>query len=330
MSDASFVAGDWGTSHLRLFLCDSEGRALAGRSGPGAAGIGGRFAEAFDSLTAGWEESHGALPAVLCGMVGSSIGWFQAPYVACPATPEQIIDACAVLRGGRIHIVPGLSCRNRLDAPDFLRGEETQILGALHLVPALRQGCWLLCHPGTHTKWVVLQDGWVREFLTAPTGEMFAVLRDHSVLVRKPEGAKTPIDENAFHEGLSRFNESPEVQLLHRLFECRSRQLSGELGAQSADGYLSGLLIACDVLGAMRLLPDSLTSGSVCVIGSAQLTRLYAAALGRHGHAASQIDGAEASRVGLAHVHRRLSQAGPSQTGASQRGLSHRAAVHDV
>ena len=320
MSHASFVAGDWGTSHLRLFLCDTEGAPLDGRSGPGAADIGGGFAETFDSLTAGWEESHGALPAVLCGMVGSSIGWIQAPYVACPATPEQIVDACAALRGGRIHIVPGLSCRNRLDAPDFLRGEETQILGALHLVPALRRGCWLLCQPGTHTKWVVLQDGRVSEFFTAPTGEMFAVLRDHSVLVRKPEGAKTPIYENAFHEGLARFNEFPEVQLLHRLFECRSRQLSGELAAQSADGYLSGLLIGSDVLGALRLLPGSVTPGSVCLIGSAQLTRLYAAALASHGHGASQIDGAEASRAGLAHVHQRLSQP----------GLSHRVAVHDL
>jgi 2-dehydro-3-deoxygalactonokinase len=320
MSDASFVAGDWGTSHLRLFLCDTDGAALDSQSGPGAADIGGRFAETLDSLTARWEESHGPLPAVLCGMVGSSIGWIQAPYVTCPANPEQIVDACAVLRGGRVHIVPGLSCRNRLGAPDFLRGEETQILGALNLVPALRRGCWLLCQPGTHTKWVVLQDGRVSEFLTAPTGEMFAVLRDHSVLVRKLEGAKAPIDENAFREGLARFNEFPEVQLLHRLFECRSRQLSGELAAQSADGYLSGLLIAGDVLGALRLLPDSLTSGSVCLIGSAQLTRLYASALGVHGHGASQIDGAEASRAGLAHVHQRL----------LQRGQSQRMAVHDI
>jgi 2-dehydro-3-deoxygalactonokinase len=318
MGEASFIAGDWGTSHLRLLLCDAGGSILDSRSGPGAADVDGGFADVFDSLTAQWGYDHGLLPAVLCGMVGSSIGWIQAPYVACPANPEQIVEACAVLRGGRVHIVPGLSCRNRLDSPDFLRGEETQILGALTLMPALRQGRWLLCHPGTHTKWVVLQDGRVREFLTAPSGEMFAVLRDHSVLVRKLEGARTPIDENAFREALTRFNKFPEAQLLHRLFECRSRQLSGELAAQSADGYLSGLLIASDVLGALRLLPGPHTCGSVCLIGSAQLTRLYATALASHGHGSSQIDGAEASRAGLVHVHQRL----------SERGLSQRAAVH--
>jgi 2-dehydro-3-deoxygalactonokinase len=308
MGEASFIAADWGTSHLRLLLCDANGVALDSGSGPGAAQVGGGFADAFDSLTARWREAHGLLPAVLCGMVGSSIGWIQAPYVACPAMPEQIVDACATLRGGRIHIVPGLSCRNRFDAPDFLRGEETQILGALKLAATLRHGRLLLCHPGTHTKWVLLQDGQVLEFLTAPTGELFALLRDHSVLVRKLDGAGDAIDVNAFKEGLAHFGKFPDAQLLHRLFECRSRQLSGELGAQTTDAYVSGLLIASDVLGALRLLSDSITARSVVLIGSPELTQLYAIALAAHGYGASEVNGAEASLAGLAHVHRQLSQ----------------------
>lgn len=303
MGDAGFVAGDWGTSHLRLFLCDAEGSMLDSRTGPGAADAGGRFADIFESLTACWQETHGALPAVLCGMVGSSIGWTQAPYVACPALPEQIAEACVTQRDGSVHIVPGLSCRNRFNAPDFMRGEETQILGALNLVPALRRGCWLLCLPGTHTKWVVLQDGSVREFLTAPTGELFALLRDHSVLLREPSLAETVIDMDAFKEGLAHFNEFPQAQLLHRLFECRGRQLGGELAAQAAAAYLSGLLVASDVHGALRVLSNSITARSVYLIGSSQLTQLYAAALGVQGYDASCVDGAAASLAGLAHVH---------------------------
>jgi 2-dehydro-3-deoxygalactonokinase len=308
MGEASCIAADWGTSHLRLLLCDVNGVALDSRSGPGAAQVAGGFADVFDSLTAPWEREHGLLPAVLCGMVGSSIGWIQAPYVACPAMPEQIVDACAVLRGGRIRIVPGLSCRNRFDSPDFLRGEETQILGALQLAGALRQGCRLLCHPGTHTKWVLLQDGRVRGFMTAPTGELFALLRDRSVLVRKRDGVGDAIDVNAFREGLANFRKFPDAQLLHRLFECRSRQLSGELAAQTTDAYLSGLLIASDVLGALRLLSDSITARAVVLIGSPELTQLYAIALAVHGYEASEVNGAEASLAGLAHVHRQLTQ----------------------
>jgi 2-dehydro-3-deoxygalactonokinase len=304
----NFVGGDWGTSHLRLFLCDAQGAVLDSRSGPGAADASGHFSDVFESLAADWEGSLGTLPTVLCGMVGSSIGWVQAPYVGCPVIPEQIAEACVTLRSGSVHIVPGLSCRNRFDAPDFLRGEETQILGALQLAPALRQGRWLLCLPGTHTKWALLADGFVREFLTSPTGELFSVVCEHSVLVGEHGRRETSIDTAAFKKGLASFNAFPHAQLLHRLFECRSRQLSGELGAPAA--YLSGLLIASDIDGALRLLSSSIDTRLVYVIGSSELTQLYATALASHGYEAFQVEGAAASRAGLAQVHRRLSQGG--------------------
>ena len=307
MGDARFVAGDWGTSHLRLFLCDSQGMTLDSCIGPGAADLSGQFANVFESLMARWEERHGVLPAVLCGMVGSSIGWTQAPYVPCPAKPGQIAEACATLRGGRVHIVPGLSCRNRFNAPDFLRGEETQILGALNLQRTLCQGRRLLCLPGTHTKWVVLEEGAVREFFTAPTGELFAVLCDHSVLVRNRNRVETVIDTDAFKQGLASFNEFPQAQLLHRFFECRSRQLNSELSAPAAAAYLSGLLVASDVHGALQLLSDSITT-PVYLIGTSQLTQLYAAALAVHGYHAYAVDGAEASLRGLTQVRQLLSQ----------------------
>jgi 2-dehydro-3-deoxygalactonokinase len=306
MAAASVVAGDWGTTHLRLFLCDADGGVLDQLTGPGAAETAGRFADTFQSLTAGWG-SHGRVPAVLCGMVGSNIGWTQAPYVACPANPEQIVEGCVALLAGRVHIVPGLSCRNRCNGPDFLRGEETQVLGAMMLQPELRHGRRLLCLPGTHTKWVALDHGRVVEFLTAPAGELYAILCDHSVLVRKPNRTATPLDSTAFRQGLAHFNECPEADLLHRLFECRARQLSGDLAAQSADAYLSGLLISADVRGALRLLDDA-AAQTVHLIGAPQLTQLYSTALGLHGRLTTLVDGTAASLAGLMHVHRRLAQ----------------------
>ena len=302
-----FIAGDWGTSRLRLFLCDETGEVIDSRTGPGAADANGGFAEIFESLTAPWVKLHGTLPAVLSGMVGSSIGWLQAPYVSCPAEPRQITGACVRLCGESIHIVPGLSCHNRFRAPDFLRGEETQILGTLQLVPRLRSGRWLLCLPGTHTKWALLEDGVVREFLTAPTGELFAVLREHSVLVGK-QGHEESIDSEAFVQGLTEINAFPKAQLLHRLFECRSRQLQGNFTAAAASGYLSGLLLASDVYGALRTLSSAFEPLSVVLIGSVDLMQLYAAALACHGYEATTVEGGAASRAGLAHVHRRLSQ----------------------
>ncbi|HKE44443.1 MAG TPA: 2-dehydro-3-deoxygalactonokinase, partial [Steroidobacteraceae bacterium] len=173
MGRAALVAGDWGTSHLRLTLCDATGSVLDTASGPGASEARGRFAEIFDSLIAGWTREHGELRALLSGMVGSSFGWISAPYLPCPVSTDTLAGACAVLREGSVRIIPGVSCRNRLDAPDFMRGEETQILGALQLNPSLRKGRHLLCLPGTHTKWVLIANGSLLDFITATTGELF-------------------------------------------------------------------------------------------------------------------------------------------------------------
>ena len=234
MSVASFVAGDWGTSRLRLFLCDERGAVIESADGPGVAEVELRFADIFETLIQPWESRYGALSAVLCGMVGSTIGWAQAPYVPCPAIPAKIARGRISLRAGRVQVVPGVACENRLHAPDFMRGEETQILGALALDATLRQGAHLLCLPGTHTKWVVLHNGIIEEFLTAATGELFGALRDHSVLVRSDARSEEVLGGAAFEAGLKRFNEFPEVPVLHRLFECRTRLLSGELPARDA------------------------------------------------------------------------------------------------
>jgi 2-dehydro-3-deoxygalactonokinase len=308
MAVASFVAGDWGTSHLRLFLCDDEGGVIESVNGPGIAEVRRPFAEVFESLMLTFESRHGSLPAVLCGMVGSSIGWTQAPYVPCPAVPAAIMDACVPLRGGRVQVIPGLKCRNRLGAPDVIRGEETQVLGALALNPQLGHGLKLLCLPGTHTKWLVLKDGMVEEFLTAPTGEIFGALRDHSVLV--PNGLRTEdvIDGAAFEAGLKRCVEHPQVPVLHLLFECRSRLLGGELTPEGAAAFLSGLLIADDVGGALHLFAGCIAERTVHVIGAPRLTELYATALALRSHAARQLDGMSASLAGLTRVHQHLSR----------------------
>lgn len=306
MAEPRFVAGDWGTTNLRLYLCDRDGHALDSATGPGAADVHGDFPRVFDALLAPWRQRHGVLPGVLCGMVGSSIGWTQVPYVPCPVQPAQIARACVALHNGDIQIVPGLSCRNRLGSPDFMRGEETQLLGALALKPGLRHGRHLLCLPGTHTKWVALEDGEVRDFLTAPTGELFAVLRDHSVLVHQREWLESGPCASAFERGLAEFNRLPEAQVLHRLFECRARRLAGDLSEADAVPYLSGLLIASDVAGAVRVFKDQVASRSVLLVGTPQLTALYLGALRGHELAGHAIDGAAASLAGLAHVHHHL------------------------
>ncbi len=308
LTRASFIAGDWGTSNLRLFLCNAEGVALDSRNGPGAADAHGRFAQILSSLTSAWQERNGPLQTVLCGMVGSTIGWVEAPYLPCPAKPDRLAAACTSLDGGSVHIVPGLSCRNRFNAPDVLRGEETQIVGALALTPSLARGRHLLCLPGTHTKWAVVDDGVIQEFLSAPTGEAFAVLNQHSVLVRNHGGAHDGTDSVAFRAGLTAFNDFPRAQLLHRLFECRARQLAGEFTAPAAEAYLSGLLIAGDTYGALQLMSGPMTDQPITLIGSPDLTQRYAKALSLNGCESHPVAGSAAALAGLAQIHRRITE----------------------
>ncbi len=300
----AFIAGDWGTSHLRLSLCNATGDVLAQQSGPGAAAINGAFAETLSALLAPWQPVHGALPVLLCGMVGSRLGWREVPYVPCPAAPSRIADAMVEVTAG-VHIIPGLSCSNPLGAFDVMRGEETQILGALQLAPQLQQGQHLLCLPGTHSKWVLLVDGNVHEFLTTPTGELFAVLRQHSVLVRD-SGPLPDVIGNGFGLALTRVSHDTGHHLQQHLFECRSRQLSGELSAADASDFLSGLLIGDDVAGALALYqPSDETIDSITLIGAPAISGRYAHALEAFDIPSQQLHGDRAALAGLTALFQR-------------------------
>jgi 2-dehydro-3-deoxygalactonokinase len=298
MSVAAYIAGDWGTSNLRLRLCAANGKVLDSGNGPGAAAARGNFAPTFDALTGPWRKS-GTLPAVLCGMVGSTFGWVEAPYLACPEEIDNIAGSLTKARGD-VHIVPGMRCTNPLGAPDVMRGEETQLLGAFALLPELSIGRHLVCMPGTHTKWVALHDGNVLEFLTVPTGEIFSMLCEHSVLVRDRD---TPITHDAreFERGLIESGKHAGVPLLHRLFQARSLRLDKQLSAEGAASWTSGLLIGTDCAGALPLFEK--TDARICIVAAEHLAGLYGAALARLGRPSVRVAGEDAAFAGLARIH---------------------------
>jgi 2-dehydro-3-deoxygalactonokinase len=159
--------------------------------------------------------------------------------------------------------------------------------------------------PGTHTKWTLLEDGVIKEFLSAPTGELFAALRAHSVLVREALPLPPAPGSAAFQAGVACYADFPQAQLVHRLFECRGRVLSGDLHAQDAAAFLSGLLIASDVAGALKLFIKD-TARTVYLIGAPALTQLYAGVLAGCAHETRLLDGEVAALLGLTQVHRRL------------------------
>jgi 2-dehydro-3-deoxygalactonokinase len=299
MTAPAFIAADWGTSRLRLMLCDGAGQVVAREEGEGAVlpDCAGRFAAAV----APWDRAHGVLPAILCGMVGSTLGWREASYLPCPAPAAAIAGAALRFKadGRDIAIAPGLSCRNPGGAPDVMRGEETQILGALGLYPELARGRHLVCLPGTHTKWVLVEDGAVTSFQTALSGELYDLLLHHSILARGSNAADA--NNEAFAQGVKFARQSGGL-LLH-LFSTRSRQLAGEIAPADAASYLSGLVLGADVAGAMDLFA---ITGRVTLICAPALAALYEKVLTLYGLQSAILDGGEAVLAGLVYLHTEL------------------------
>jgi len=295
MDSSVTIFGDWGTSRLRLYLRQGK-MVLDRRDGPGISALTKSPRDTFLDLVGDWREA-GPFQALLCGMVGSRNGWQEAAYAPCPANAADIRERLLHLDadGLPVAIVPGLSCRNALGGPDVMRGEETQILGALSLNPELAKGRHLLALPGTHTKWVVVEDGAIVSFLTAPVGEIYALLREHSILAKAAPG-DGPESPEGFARGVARIVEQGPARLPHLIFETRSRQLLDGLPKDEAMGFLSGLLIASDTATTSTWFGDL---GQVSLIGAPALSALYAQAIAAHGGTSVAVDGDAAVLAGL-------------------------------
>ena len=285
----SFIAADWGTTNRRAYLVDGTGKCVdefeddKGILGVPKGGFAGAVAEIRKRL--------GDRPLLLAGMVGSNRGWIEAPYVPCPAGIEDLAANLVWPEEGRTAIVPGVSFVDP-DEADVMRGEEVQLLGAFAagMVPADS----LVCHPGTHNKWARLDGGRVTRFRTVMTGELFNLLREHSILADLLAGPAEKDD--AFSRGVSRGLE--EGCLTAELFKIRARVLLGEAEAGDAPSYASGLLIGTDVRAGLEEGGER----EIVVMGRPELTGLYAEGLRIAGRQCRQVDGEEAFLAGARKI----------------------------
>jgi 2-dehydro-3-deoxygalactonokinase len=274
------IAIDWGTSSFRAYRLGPDGTVQEKREAP--LGIlqlkGAHFAGALESQVGDWEAA-GESTILMSGMIGSRQGWSEAPYVECPAGAAELAARLHPVewRGKTLWIVPGLVVGRTTGVPDVMRGEETQLIGVL---AGLGTGNHTVCLPGTHSKWARIAGGRIASFRTHMTGEMFAVLKQHSILGRLM--AEGPHDDTAFDAGLGRAGDAGG--LLYHLFGTRTRGLFDQLSATALASYLSGLLIGHE------LQAESTASPIVHVLGSAHLTQRYVRALQRLGRKALALD----------------------------------------
>ena len=293
------IAVDWGTSALRGARLDHNGNVLEERmSAQGILSVApGQFATVFQENFGDWLKNTGAL-TLISGMAGSKQGWVEAAYCPCPAGFDELTNQLTWVEPGRIAIVPGLHCEIA-HLPDVMRGEEVQIFGAVHLT-GQTEGSFVL--PGTHSKWVQVVQGRVERFATYMTGEVFALLSQHSILARSID-PKAALDESTFLQGIERARRGQG--LLHNAFSTRTVSLFERMAPPALASYLSGLVIG------EELRDQSLQVGSKLVlIGSEALTARYALALTACG-VQSQVLGSEATWAGLHALSKAL--AGPGQ-----------------
>jgi len=287
--------GDWGTSNLRLYRVE-DGRVTERRDGPGIGALLGTPADALRQALAPWVADARPARITLCGMAGSRNGLHEAPYADCPACADHWSAAALTLDldGIALRIAPGLACTSDAGAPDVMRGEETQIFGALALDPDLVDRSVQIVLPGTHSKWARIENGKVLDFRTCLSGELFALLRDHSILLALGK-LETPADEPlGFADGLDRAASGAGV--VGALFEARAQQLRGGRSASWAHGFLSGLVIGNEITD-MRA--GAGLADTVILVGTAALTARYSHALRRFGIAARALDGEACALRGL-------------------------------
>jgi len=288
MKGRALLAVDWGTSSLRGAWLDARGQMVQERSF--ARGIltvaPGEFPSVFNACFGDWMQRPDAF-CLMSGMVGSKQGWLEAPYCTCPAGFTEVAAKLAWVEPDRVAIVSGLCC-DYDGIPDVMRGEETQIFGALQLL-GLQHA--LLVLPGTHSKWVRVQAGQIQSFSTFMTGEFFALLRQHSILSRTLPASDGEFDREAFDQGVTLALRSSS--LLHSAFSTRTLSLFDRLPAASLPSYLSGLVIGEEVR-AQTLQANA----EVVIIGSESLTQRYQRALALRDVSACRV-GAQATWAGL-------------------------------
>jgi 2-dehydro-3-deoxygalactonokinase len=289
---AAFVAVDWGTSSFRAWLMSTDGKALAESRGAegmlhcAAAG----FAPVLEDHLARLGAPDG-IPVVICGMAGARQGWLEAPYLKTPTRLDALHEGAVRLSGGGdIRILPGIA-QARAERPDVMRGEETQLLGV-----TAADFTGLVCIPGTHSKWVRITAGELIEFSTYMTGELFAVISQHSILSYAVEtDGEFSADSAPFLEGVATARAAP-AGLMASLFRLRAAQLLGFEQRGDGAARLSGLLIGTEIADAINRYgpPQSLR-----LLRAGRLGQLYETALSECGFDVTAVDADEASRLGL-------------------------------
>ncbi|WIY54306.1 2-dehydro-3-deoxygalactonokinase [Devosia sp. YIM 151766] len=300
---ATWIAVDWGTSNLRAWGMSADGAVISSANSDKGMGklAPAEFPAVLTEVAAELSPAPGTVDVLICGMAGARQGWLEAPYLDAPADLRDL--AAHAVRPAMenaalsVAILPGI-CQ-RQGGEDVMRGEETQLLGLASLAPDY---AGLVCMPGTHSKWARLDGTRIENFTTAMTGEMFDLLKTHSVLRHSLTGPLDGPDRaEGFRAGAADGLDRPD-NLLGRLFGVRAAALLSDRQPDWSAGYLSGLLIGTEIAAKRK----QIGAASVPLIGSPALCALYWQVLDMSGASGHPVDATEIVLAGLKAARQHL------------------------
>jgi len=284
MSAASQVAVDWGSSSFRAYLLDENFNCIDKVNNThGVFSLKKTFAETLQEACGAWFDQNQIKEVLLAGMAGSRSGWKETSYSQCPVSAKKHKQAAVTIESEftfKVEVLPGVQALSPSDFPDVMRGEEVQLFGVLD---NLQKGSAIVCLPGTHSKWVDLESKNIESFATLMTGELFALLKEHSsigILIKE-----TKFDQASFLKGVTdQKNGSAKlnnkVALLHSLFSVRAGTVSNNLQVQSVYWYLSGLLLADEISSARAMFNFD---KDIVIISDEKLSEPYRLVLNQFG-----------------------------------------------
>ena len=276
-----FLSCDWGTTRFRLRLVERAtlrvGATFAGDRGIQALDAAFRqqdrlerldwFAaylrEAIDRLPS----EHRHHPVVVSGMASANIGMCELPYTELPLAQSGVglVSRRLSPAGGPELLLISGAC----GADGVMRGEETQAVGLADQLASYGAGLLLL--PGTHSKHLRYEHGAFTTLRTFLTGELFALLAQHSILARSVvRTAWSPSRAAAFRDGVARGRTG---LLSAELFAIRADQLLRDAAPEENFYRLSGILIGHELSGL------SLAEAPVFLAAAEPLFSLYRTAL---------------------------------------------------
>lgn len=279
-TNAKMIGLDWGTTSFRAFLIDQDGHVLDQKTNENGilAVPNNDFEGVLISAIKAWLDQHPALPIVASGMITSRNGWLETPYLSLPANINDFANALTPLTLSNdmvIHFITGASYKNENDVPDIMRGEETQIIGEIE---ASDNEIFLL--PGTHSKWAITQDEKIISFTSFMTGEVYAALKEHTILGALMKECSS-LNDDAFLKGVL-MQQKQDISILHQIFTTRTLALFDKLENEDIADYLSGLLIGEEIKSALNQY-DANKETIIKIIGRGDLAVRYARALDAFG-----------------------------------------------